>query len=75
MKIYEEKSIKDFEFWAGAREFANRLNDDEWDILELYVTEMYPDGISNTDLNDLFWFDNETLLEVIGVSADEFWDR
>lgn len=75
MKIYEEKSIKDFEFWAGVRNFTNRLNDDEWDILELYVTEMYPDGISNTDLNDLFWFDNETLLEVIGVSADEFWDR
>lgn len=75
MKIYEEKSTKDFEFWAGAREFADRLSDDEWDILEAYLSEMYPDCIGNGDLNDLFWFDNEMLLEVLNVSEEDFWNR
>lgn len=75
MKIYEEKSIKDFEFWAGAREFADHLSDDEWDILEAYLSETYPEGIANTDLNDLFWFDNEILLEILNVSEEDFWNR
>lgn len=75
MKIYEEKTLKDFEFWAGAREFANRLIDDEWDILEEYFNEGYPDGIANTDLNDIFWFDSDALLEILNVSDDEFWNR
>lgn len=75
MKISEEKTLKDFEFWAGAREFANRLNDDEWEFLEAFFEELYPDGISNTDLNDIFWFNTEMLLDVLDVSEEEFWDR
>ena len=75
MKIYEEKTLKDFDFWSGAREFANRLNNDEWDILEEYFNEIYPEGIANTDLNDIFWFETETLLDVLDISEEEFWSR
>ena len=75
MKICEEKSIKDFEFWAGACDFAKRLTDDEWELLEDYFNDCYPDGILDTELNDCFWFDDEILLEIIGVDEDEFWDR
>ena len=75
MKIYEETTLKDFDFWMGARAFADRLNNDEWEILELYFDEAYPEGIANTDLNDIFWFDQEMLLEIINVTEKEFWDR
>lgn len=75
MKIYEEKDLKDFEFWAGASDFAKRLTDEEWELLEDYFNDYYPDGLSATELNDCFWFDTETLLEVIAVDEDEFWDR
>ena len=75
MKICEEKNIKDFKFWAGARDFAKRLTDDEWELLEDYFNDYYPDGLSSTELTDCFWFGAETLLEVIAVDEDEFWDR
>lgn len=75
MKIYEEKDLREFEFWAGASDFAKRLTSDEWDVLEDYFNECYPNGIDATTLNDCFWFDNEFLLELIGVSEDDFWNR
>lgn len=75
MKICEEKDLKDFEFWAGARNFAERLTDNEWELLEDHFNGCYPDGILDTELNDCFWFDDEILLEIIGADEDEFWDR
>lgn len=34
MKVYEEISLKDFEFWSGAIKTAKYLTDDEMDAVE-----------------------------------------
>lgn len=39
MKVYEEISLKDFEFWSGAIKTAKYLTDDEMDAVEENLEE------------------------------------
>ena len=66
MKIHSEKSLSDFEFWSGGKDRAEKLTSEELDQIELTLEELYPDGIDEMELNDLFWFDFETVLKWIG---------
>ncbi len=66
MKIHKEESLNNFEFWSGAKDRANKLTSRELDQIEAILEDLYPDGMSETELNDLFWFDFETVLEWIG---------
>lgn len=68
MKIYCEKSLKDFEYWSGAVETAERITKyDKWDELEVILEEMYPDGIDETELNDYLWFDDDNICEMLEI--------
>lgn len=66
MKLYREESLSNFEFWSGAKDRAEKLTDKELDQIESTLEDMYPDGMNETELNDLFWFDFESVLEWIG---------
>lgn len=71
MKIYKEESLSNFEFWSGAKDRAEKLTSQELDQIEATLEELYPDGMSETEINDLFWFDFETVLEWIGKEECE----
>ena len=45
MQIISEMPLRDFDFWSGAEERAAKLTDDEFDSVEKWFEEMYPDGI------------------------------
>ena len=76
MRVYQEMSLfNDFEFWGGAKEFAARLTEDEMEAIEAAIEECFPEGISETSVNDLFWFDDDWLLEILGIDYDDFWGR
>lgn len=75
MKIYEEKSLNDFEFWAGAKNNAAMLTVEELDKVEAALEEFYPDGMSDWDINDIFWFDFGYICELIGLKYDEEEDK
>lgn len=66
MKIYKEESLSNFEFWSGAKDNVEKLTSNEFDQIETTLEDLYPAGMSETELNDLFWFDFETVLEWIG---------
>ena len=70
MKIYSEISLKDFEFWSGALDRAKYLSDADFDHLEFILEEMYDDeeGISDTQINDIFWFEEDWIAEQLGYS-------
>lgn len=34
MKIYAEKALRNFEFWAGAKDNASELTDEQLDAVE-----------------------------------------
>lgn len=75
MKIYKETNLTDFEFWSGAQDFAAQLTSTELEQVEAILEDLYPDGIDETALNDLFWFDRETVAEWIGTTENEIWAR
>ena len=71
MKIYSETSLSNFEFWSGAVGKTDSLTDEDLDQIEVTLEELFPDGMTETELNDLFWFDFETVLELIGKEECE----
>ena len=72
MKIYKETGIADFEAWSGGKDTKQTIIDknkeDEFDAL---IEETYPDGIGETELNDLLWFESEWIFESLGITEDD----
>jgi len=71
MKLHKEESISDFEFWSGAKDTAKYLTDEEFNTIESMLEDLYPDGMSVTQLNDFFWFESDTIAEWLGYSDFE----
>ena len=66
MKIYYEQSLRDFDFWGGAKDRVKYLSDEQLDTIENTLEELYPEGMSETEINDLFWFEEDTIAEWLG---------
>lgn len=75
MKIYKEESLSNFEWWSGAEDTAQHIWEEQgregFDQLEAILEDLYPDGIDETELNDLLWFDAETVYEWLGIGDKE----
>lgn len=75
MKIISETYLRDFGYWGGARTTADHIEEEcgtkGWILLDAILTDMYPDGIDATELNDLLWFDAETVYEWLGIDSEE----
>lgn len=72
MKIIKEMSLKELETWQGATDTKERIiNNDKEVEFESLMEEMYPNGISEIELNDLLWFDDEWIYESLGIEIEE----
>ena len=75
MKIYKEDSLSNFEWWSGAVATADRIWEERgtegWNELEAILEDVYPDGMDETELNDLLWFEPETIFEWLGIGDKE----
>lgn len=71
MEIYSEKSLRNFEFWSGAKENANELTGAQLDEVETILEDLHPKGMEETQINDLFWFDFDTIKEWLGITDKE----
>ena len=71
MKITTVQSIANFNFWSGAKANAAELTFSQMNEVESILEDLYPDGISETQLNDIFWFDFETVKEWLGITDEE----
>ena len=64
--------FSDYRPWSGAVDTYNLIRDaDKLDDLEAYLEDMYPDGITATQINDILWFDGEEVLKYLGLSDVE----
>lgn len=70
MTIKTEQSLRNFEFWSGAKANAEMMTTEELDSVENELEALYPDGMTDTEINDLFWFDFEYVCEMIGLEYD-----
>ena len=67
MKTFTETNLRAFEFWSVAKDNVSKLTDEQLNEVDVILSDAYPDGIDETNLNDLFWFDFDTVLEWIGL--------
>lgn len=66
MKIYKEVSGTDFEFWSGARDTVKYLTDNEIEQIFNHLEECYPEGMDEAEVNDFFWFEDDTIADWLG---------
>lgn len=72
MKVYKEvESYDDFDFWSGARDTVEYLTSDEIEQVFSMLEEIYPEGMTETEVNDFFWFEDDTIAEWLGYSDFE----
>ena len=68
MKITSEMSLKNFKAWSGAKDTLNKLIElDKCEELEFILDDLYPDGLTETQLNDILWFEDEWIYETLGI--------
>lgn len=71
MKFFYETSVDNFEAWSGAEPILARINDEgKAGELESILEEMFPDGMDEQQLNDMLWFDSETVFNWLGISGE-----
>jgi uncharacterized protein (DUF433 family) len=70
MKVYEEIDLEDFQFWSGGADTANSLSSEDFKQIESMLEELYPEGCDKTKINDIFWFERDTIEDWIGHSLD-----
>ena len=68
MKIHSEITLENFEAWSGAKDTQARIIEEgmakQFDAL---IEELYPEGLTETQLNDILWFDDEWIYETLGI--------
>ena len=64
--------FSDYKPWSGAVDTYELIKDaDKLDELEAYFEELYPDGITATQINDILWFDGKEVLKYLGLGDEE----
>ena len=72
MTIKTETSLKYFDAWSGAIYTLHRIiEEDKCDEAEALIEELYPDGLTDTQLNDILWFEDEWLFDALGITDEE----
>lgn len=74
--ITKTMDIYDFEPWSGAVDTYERIvREGKLAALDDVLEEVYPDGIDETALNDLLWFEPETVYEWLGMRTESDIDE
>lgn len=61
-----------FKPWSGAiSTYETILEADKLEEFESLIDELYPEGIEETKLNDILWFEPDFILESLGMETDE----
>lgn len=76
MRVYKEVNAYNFEFWSGAKDTVKYLTGEEVNMIFEMLEELYPEGMDETQVNDFFWFEDDTIAEWLGYrSFEEIMDR
>lgn len=71
MKITYELDLNRFEAWSGAVSTLERIrNEGKTSQLKAVLEDLYPDGMTETELNDLLWFRSESVYEWCGMRTE-----
>ena len=72
MKIVKEMSLCDFEAWSGADKTIRIIvENDKVEEFDQLIEELFPEGIDETNLNDLLRFEDDWIFEALGIGEEE----
>lgn len=66
-----------FKAWSGGKDTLNALQELGSDVIlavEQAIEELYPSGLTETELNDILWFEDEFIANAIGYTIEEWED-
>lgn len=66
-----EKPLSQFEFWSGAKERTDHLTTDQLDRLDNLMPEVLGENPTDTVINDLFWFEEDYIAQLLGFNSFE----
>lgn len=76
MRYYVEDSLDNFEAWSGGKDTLDTLREKgDVDSVECFIEElasMSEEGWSDTDINDILWFERDAIAQHLGYSD---WDE
>ena len=71
MKITKEISLDRFDAWCGAEKTLDKIiSEGKAQELEFILEDLYPEGMDETQLNDLLRFDSEWCFEAVGIRTE-----
>jgi len=73
MKVISKINLTNFNFWSSAKNHSFTYN--ELKEIEFQLEEIYNDGMEEVQINDLFWFEEEFLCELIGLKYKKYLKR
>lgn len=67
LKIYVDTTAN-FKPWSGAVSTYEAIEEEnKLDDLDFLLEELYPEGISEGQLNDILWFDSDWVFAQLGI--------
>jgi hypothetical protein len=72
MKTFNENTtLANFDAWSGAKDTKKTiLENHKGEEFDNLIEELYPDGLSETQLNDILWFESDFIFESLGISEE-----
>jgi len=73
MKVYTNTfTLRNFDAWSGAVGTKEVIIDNnKEDDFEFLIEELYPEGIEETQLNDILWFESDWIYDNLNIREDD----
>lgn len=75
MRIYKDYDFNDLmdSCWSGAIDTLNKVqeNDKEEELMSLLSLDCFVDTPDLTEVNDLLWFEDEWIFEMLGIKEED----
>lgn len=76
MRMYRDCNLQYFEPWAGAVDRFKVFTTEQLEKLDSILDDgVFPEGASETEINDLFWFEEDFLAEMLGFEDFKALER
>ena len=69
--INKTATLEGFDAWSGAKDTKETIIENNKEKQFNYLIEdFYPDGLTDTDLNDILWFESDWLYKQLNIKED-----
>ena len=75
MNYSVNRKLANFDFWAGGVAVAEVITYSEFQLIEECIEDVFGDSVTETQINDIFWFETELICSIIGITEDELDER